>query len=122
MIEMSPKNHINLLFPHSFLITIENTSTVDEIDWIMKYFILISIVMNPSFFLYFINVQKDRVFSSKATQTVIQVFLSVQRRGVINRINSIELFVLISNSSNCKFDLTGDYNKICSCFLCFEDI
>lgn len=116
IIETSPNNQKIWLLVYSLVMIIENTKIAEVIDWIIKYFILISVKNPPVFFLCFIKVQKERVLSSKAIHTTTHLFLKMHNNGLVTKITIIELFVLISRYSNCKFDRLGNKTRFAVAF------
>jgi len=67
----------------------------EAIDWMMKYFILHSIVLFDFLSGMLKIPQKARVFISSVIHTIIQEFLAMQSRGVMRIVIIIKLFVLI---------------------------
>jgi hypothetical protein len=63
-----------------------NNRNMDEMDWIIKYFIILSIVLSVlfSFWLIFLLEQKDSVFISKKIQIKIQEVIFMQSKYLEN--------------------------------------
>jgi len=105
---------VNIIFMDSIV----NSKIAEAIDWIMKYFIFISV----GFLLVglaFRIAQKDIVFISRATQILSQEFLTKQKSAVNEIVIYMKIRVLIFKIPNCKFGL---YQINLLSFLCFEDI
>ncbi len=66
----------------SFLRMTENNKSTEEIDWITKYFILLSVFTNFSLAVFFKMVQKERVLISREIQIINQEFLRISKIGV----------------------------------------
>jgi len=77
---------------------------LEAMDWIIKYFILHSIILFDFLWGILRIPQKARVFISSVIQTMIQEFLEIQSKVEIVIVFNISLFVLILLLSNCKFD------------------
>jgi hypothetical protein len=73
----------NFLF--NFIEIEENTSRADEMDWIIKYFILISVIFFLSVLKLFIIEQNDRVFISNIIQINSQEFTNIHKIGEMIR-------------------------------------
>jgi hypothetical protein len=88
----------------SFVIIIEKIRIADEMDWIIRYFILISVLLRVFWDLFPLNIrQYDKVFNSKAIQIIIQELTRIHRMDEDTRTVFMIIRVLIS-CSNCKFD------------------
>jgi len=85
---------VNILY--KFFVCMEKIIKMPEaIDWIIKYFILHSIILFDFLWGILKIPQKARVFISKVIQTIIQEFLEIQSRGVIRVVVIIKLFVFL---------------------------
>jgi hypothetical protein len=76
------------------------TSNTDATDWMMKYFMLNSVIF--VFEEFFMIEQKAKVLISRATQTKIQEFLRMQATAEIVRLEYIQT-AIIFGIPNCKF-------------------
>jgi len=85
----------------------------EEIDWIMKYFILISVIFFFSFSKVFMRAQNERVFISSITQMEIHEFITRHIPLEIIKIIIMNGAVFILLCSNCKFDFFWELCKIC---------
>jgi hypothetical protein len=94
----------------------ENTNKTEAMDWMTKYFILISMFDLLFFLNDFIMAQKVNVLISKAIQIKSHEFKVKHIREERIRIPLIKGIVLILYVSNCKFDYNENILKTANAF------
>lgn len=94
----------NSLLDHVFPIIPLLISRAEDKDWIIKYFILVSVIVSFCFLSVLTRKQNERVFISSMIQIINHEFSIIQIKLLINIIVVIEIFMNILLFSNCKFD------------------